>query len=75
MFAKALGLLGLPALLVGGLAAQKSPAPASKVEACCGGVVCVEPTQATPKVVAAKDECPPCPPCPEPACPPCPECP
>lgn len=48
---------------------------ASKTEACCGGVACVEQTQATPKVVAAKDECPPCPPCPQPVCPPCPKCP
>jgi hypothetical protein len=74
MYAKALGLLGLPALFVGGLMADASPTPAGKTEPCCGGVVCVEQTQATPKVVA-QDNCPPCPPCPPPECPPCPKCP
>jgi hypothetical protein len=70
----ALSLLGLPVLLVGGLAAQQTPARTSKAQPCCGGAACID--QATPRqAVAVNDNCPPCLPCPQRDCPPCEECP
>ena len=85
MNAKTLGLLALPALLAGGLAACSSQPVAksasAKTDACCGGVACVQQEKSAKKMMvaskdAAKEQCPPCPVCPEGSdCPPCPKCP
>lgn len=77
MRAKTLSLLGVPLLIVSGVAATYAPASksVSNAELCCGGVEC-EPQVSKPVAVKAA-ECPPCEPCPTPppACPPCDECP
>jgi hypothetical protein len=74
MKARILAALGIPALLLGGLAVGKSIAPAGKADSCCGGAARLTHTQATPvamttlaasaKPVSATDQCPPCPQCP-----------